>query len=263
MYSRAWSYKGFGINITKTFSIVFNLIVIVASILAYYLPSFTSITLKIIGSLIGTVGVMVCSSETLYLLKNRRLNEARFGVVRLLDIICLIIGIVFTTVYWLTDGMWIINDILAVCTIVAGIKIFKVRSLATGIFMLFSLLVIEIVAGLIVHYVIKTSYNNLVIQMFESPLVVAFPSITPELYRKCAWLPLTNILFPGLFISYLRRFDKSRGTFLYLLIGYGSFYVGSILWMVVDMSTRHALPMAIISDPVTTIAICFFAMRRN
>lgn len=71
-----------------------------------------------------------------------------------------------TGLYWLTNGMWIINDILAVCTIVAGIKIFKIRSLQTGIFMLFTLLTIEIVAGLIVHYVIKTSYNNLVIQMF-------------------------------------------------------------------------------------------------
>lgn len=71
-----------------------------------------------------------------------------------------------TGLYWLTNGMWIINDILAVCTIVAGIKIFKIRSLQTGIFMLFTLLTIEIMAGLIVHYAIKTSYNNLVIQMF-------------------------------------------------------------------------------------------------
>jgi hypothetical protein len=102
--------------------------------------------------------------------------------------------------------------------------------------MLYSLLIIEIIAGLIVHYIIKASYNNLAIQMFESPLVVTFPSITPEFYRKCTWIPLTNILFPGLFISYLRRFDKSRGTFLYLLIGYGSFYFGSILWILIDMN---------------------------
>lgn len=159
--------------------------------------------------------------------------------------------------------MWIINDILAVCTIIAGIKIFKIRNLKNGIFMLYSLLIIEIIAGLIVHYIIKASYNNLVIQMFESPLVVAFPSITPGFYRRCAWIPLTNILFPGLFISYLRRFDKSRGTFLYLLIGYGSFYFGSILWMIIDMNTHHSLPMAIVSDPITTIIICIFAIRRN
>lgn len=166
MYSKAWSYKGFGINVGKTFITVFNLLVILASILAYYFPNFTSIVLKIVGSLIGTLGVMVCTSETLYLLKNRRLNEARFGVVRILDIVCLFIGALATTIYWLANGMWIINDILAICTIVAGIKIFKIRSLKNGMFMLYSLLLIEIVAGLIVHYAFKVSYNNLVIQMF-------------------------------------------------------------------------------------------------
>lgn len=75
--------------------------------------------------------------------------------------------------------MWIVNDILAICTIVAGIKILKVRSLNDGMFMLYTMLIIEIVLGLIIHYGLKMSYNNLVIQMFESPLVVAFPSITP------------------------------------------------------------------------------------
>jgi hypothetical protein len=75
--------------------------------------------------------------------------------------------------------MWIVNDILAICTIVSGIKILKVRSLNDGMFMLYTMLIIEIVLGLIIHYGLKMSYNNLVIQMFESPLVVAFPSITP------------------------------------------------------------------------------------
>lgn len=74
---------------------------------------------------------------------------------------------------------------------------------------------------------------------------------------------MTNLIFPGLFISYLRRFDKSRGTFLYIGIGYISFYIGSILWMIFDMMTPHALPIAIISDPIVTLTVIFFANRRN
>lgn len=184
-------------------------------------------------------------------------------MIRLLDVVALATGILVTALYWLTNGMWIVNDVLAVCTIVASIKLLKIRSLKNGMFMLYSLLLIEIILGVVVHYFLKMSYNNLVIQMFESPLVIVFPSITPELLRKCAWLPITSIVFPGLFISYLRRFDKSRGTFLYLFIGYGSFYVGSLLWMIVDMNIKHALPLAIISDPITTITVFIFASRRN
>jgi len=33
--------------------------------------------------------------------------------------------------------------------------------------------------------------------------------------------------------------------------------------MIIDMNTRHSLPMAIVSDPITTIIICIFAVRRN
>lgn len=142
MYSRAWSYKNIGINISKTFITVFNIIVIVASILAYYLPSVTALILKIVGSVAGTLGVMVCVSETLWLIKSRKLNEARFGPIRFLDIISFFTGAIVVLVYWVTNGMWIVNDMLAVCMIVAGIKIFKIRSLSNGIFMLVSLLLI-------------------------------------------------------------------------------------------------------------------------
>lgn len=263
MYSRAWSYKGFGINVNKMFVTVFNIIVVVASVIAYFFPHITNVILKVVGSNVGIMGVMICTSETLWLLKNRKLNEARFGPVRLLDLVSFMVGVAVTGLYWVTGGMWIVNDVLAVCTIIASIKILKIRTLNDGMFMLYSLLVIELVMGLFIHYVIKKSYNNLVIQLFESPLVVAFPSITPELYRRCAWIPVTNILFPGLFISYLRRFDKSRGTFLYLIIGYVSFYFGSLIWMIIDMSTKHALPLAIISDPILTIAVVMFAHKRN
>lgn len=55
----------------------------------------------------------------------------------------------------------------------------------------------------------------------------------------------------------------SRSTHLYLVIGYLSFYIGSVLWMVADLSTIHSLPFAIISDPVTILLVVIFAYRRN
>ena len=83
--------------------------------------------------------------------------------------------------------------------------------------------------------------------MFESPIVIVFPSITPELYRRCAWLPVTALIIPGMILSYLRRFDKSRSSLIYLLVGYFSFYFGSLVWIFADMITIHSLPFAILS----------------
>ena len=113
------------------------------------------------------------------------------------------------------------------------------------------------------HYVIGLSYNNYVINLFQNPLMLTIPAITPQLYRQCAWLPITSVLFPGLILSFLRRFDLTRSTLVYLLIGLISFYVGSIAWMVVDMETVHALPFAIISEPVTLLVVMIQSTRRN
>ena len=149
--------------------------------------------------------------------------------------------------YWLLNGQWLINDILGVCTIVALMKLVKVTSLLTGVCLVGGMLGVEVVVGLFVHYVVGLSYNNYVINLFQNPLMITLPAITPQFYRQCAWLPITSVLFPGLTLSFLRRFDLTRGTLVYLLIGLVSFYVGSVAWMVIDMETVHALPFAIIS----------------
>lgn len=124
---------------------------------------------------------------------------------------------------------------MAICSTIALMKLLKVKSLSIAVNLLASLLVMEILVGVVVHYVLKISYNNYIINLFQNPVMLVMPSITKEIYRQCAWLPITAALFPGLVLSYLRRFDKSRGTYLYFLIGLGSFYFGSICWMIVDL----------------------------
>lgn len=152
---------------------------------------------------------------------------------------------------------------MAVCSTVALMKLMKIKSLSIAINLLASLLVLEIIVGIFVHYVFKISYNNYIINLFQNPVMLVMPSITKELYRRCAWLPITAILFPGLVLSYLRRFDKTRGTYLYFIIGLISFYAGSVIWMVIDLETVHSLPFAIISEPITIVIVLIYSTRRN
>jgi hypothetical protein len=152
---------------------------------------------------------------------------------------------------------------MAVCSTVALMKLMKIKSLSIAINLLASLLILEIIVGIFVHYVFKISYNNYIINLFQNPVMLVMPSITKELYRRCAWLPITAILFPGLVLSYLRRFDKSRGTYLYFIIGLISFYAGSVLWMLIDLETVHSLPFAIISEPITIVIVVIYSTRRN
>jgi hypothetical protein len=61
-YSRAWSYRGFGFNVSKKIIIIFNLMIIVVAVFLVYFPKITGIWLKIVGSSVGTMGVAVCTS---------------------------------------------------------------------------------------------------------------------------------------------------------------------------------------------------------
>lgn len=65
-------------------------------------------------------------------------------------------------------------------------------------------------------------------------------------------------------LSYLRRFDKSRNTKLYLITSLIIFFVGSFLWMILTFVGKGlVLPFGIISDPFTFIFVIFLARQRK
>ena len=262
-YSKAWSYGGYGYEITRIGVVFFNVAVFLAMTLGYMFPTLTALSAQVFGTVIGAAGVTVCVSESLWLVATRTLKNAIFKRLRLLDLISISIGLSYMPIYWFSNGHWLINDIMAVSCIVALMKLLKIKSLSLCVFLLVSLLIQEAIVGVVVHYVLHLSYNNYIINTFQNPIILVIPSITPQLYRSCAWLPITSVLLPGLLLSYLRRFDHSRSTMVYFIIGLVSFYIGSALWMVVDLETVHSLPFAIISEPVTIFIVCLQSYRRN
>lgn len=126
-------------------------------------------------------------------------------MLRWIDVISFLFGSLIIALYWIFYQNWIITDIISVCTIVASIKLLKLTSLKMAVIFLGSVLGVELVVSLIIHFQLKVSYNNLIINKYDSPIMVELPSITHELYRKCAWLPATSLILPGLLLSYLRR----------------------------------------------------------
>ena len=232
-------------------------------VVGYSAPSIVSVVAQVAGSIIGAAGVTVCTSELLWLCNYNNLKIKILKKMRLLDLISMVVGLTFIPLYWLLNGQWLINDVMAICSIVALMKLIKIRSLYLAVILTCSLLILEAMVGIFIHYVFQISYNNYVINIFQNPNILVMPSITKELYRQCAWLPITSILFPGLMLSYLRRFDVSRSTNIYFYIGVCSFYFGSFIWMIVDMGIRHSLPFAIITEPVTIAIICLQSFRRN
>ena len=89
------------------------------------------------------------------------------------------------------------------------------------------------------------------------------PTINAVYNQKCAWLPFTAIIYPGMLFSYLRRFDASRSTRLYLIIGCVTFFIGGISWMFLSIASPVTLPFGFISEPCMFGLVCMFAYRRR
>lgn len=101
---------------------------------------------------------------------------------------------------------FISNAIIAGGIIITSIKLFKFTSLKEAAIGCGILMVVETLAAVIYHETLPDqSYNDAFGRDIVSPILIQFPSLTQSLYKKCSWVAVTEIIFPGMTISYLRR----------------------------------------------------------
>ena len=89
------------------------------------------------------------------------------------------------------------------------------------------------------------------------------PTINPVYNQKGAWLPFTVIIFPGMLLSYFRRFDSGRGTTLYLITSVITFLIGTVVWTFIILFSPVAIPFGIISGSCMFALLLLFAYRRQ
>lgn len=116
---------------------------------------------------------------------------------------------------------------------------------------------------IIIQFVIKVSYNNIILNEFNNPFELQAPTINPVFNQKCAWLPVTAVLYPGALMSYMRRFDTSRSTNVYLITCVVLFFCGSILWMFISIFSPHSWPFGLVAEPAMIGLVSFFAWKRK
>ena len=108
----------------------------------------------------------------------------------------------------------------------------------------------------------KVAYTNLFLAEYNYPFLLQMPTINAVYLQKCAQLPFTSVVFPGMLFSYLRRFDTSRGTTLYLITVTVIFIVGGLAWMFISVASPVEFPFGLVSEPSLFGSIIVFAYRR-
>lgn len=152
---------------------------------------------------------------------------------------------------------------VAACIVVGLVKVLKFTSLKLAGLSYFSLLALEVIVIVILYVDEGESYNGLFINKYNCPILIQIPTINPVIDQKCGWVPITAVIYPGMLFAYLRRFDTSRNTKVYLVTTTVLFLVGSIAWAFINTASPVSLPFGCISFPCMFGLICLFAFRRR
>lgn len=167
--------------------------------------------------------------------------------IRIVDIMGSVIGLALTFGWWFSGKNWVISDIIAISIIFASIKVFKFVSLKMALICFATSMLVEI--GVLIGVQVATSqqYDAYLISQFNTPFLFQLPTIVPVFNQKCSWLAVTVIVYPGILMAYLRRFDNSRGINLYMIVSIATFFSGSIIWLIISTFSKYELPFGLIS----------------
>jgi hypothetical protein len=203
---------------------------IIGGLMGAFIPDPTYILVEVLSSIIGIFGILICSNECLWLFKSEKLNKKLIWQLRGIDLISLVVGTGIVISWWTTNKNWISSDIIGGCVVIAFIKCFKFTSMKMALAMLVTILILEVIGAIIIYKVMGQ-----------------LPTINVLIDQRCAWLPVTEIIFPGMLLSYLRRHDMNRKTHVYLIMSSIGFCIGSMVWMIMTILNIHAWPFALVS----------------
>lgn len=213
--------------------------------------------------MIGIPCIMLCWCEFFYCFRKRWVKFACCTkgnfTLRAMDVFGLLVGTGALIGWFFSNSNTIVSDIIFVFIYFALIKVIKFGSLKIALITLACSLVLSIV-----FVVLYTQMQVLVnLNFFSNPLFLMAPIWTRIPNQRCSWYFLVSMLYPGMLLAYLQRFDVNRSSLIYcptFLICYGIF---SIVWFIVGSSINIPLPYDVFTVPISMVLLVLFANRRG
>lgn len=166
-------------------------------------------------------------------------------------------------------GLWsqnlIFYNTLSFCITVGAIKMFRFRSLKNGVI---SMIIIALTVGIVSiwsYYKLPRSYNDYASEL-SSPLFIEVPDLVNNLYKKCSWIFVIDLIFPGAILAYLRDYDENlhiKWHGVYTMTSIFSYIFSNLIWMIIEAATSINIPFCVITYPIFLIPICIMAIYRN
>ena len=181
------------------------------------------------------------------------------------NLLCLLIGLAFFFL-WVLSHNWIICDIIAITVSIIAIRIFKF----TNSKMLIGISIIGILYDLFWVSKYSMKYDNYKLTNdvnHHFPIRILCPGLSSSPFGICSSLPISDIILPGIFIGYSKKFDEKLKLPLlglnYYNIGIISIGIGFILNLFVYYFIMIPTPTFLYTGILLLIATLAFAYKNE
>ena len=160
---------------------------------------------------------------------------------------------------------WMLYNFLSICCCVGMIKMFKFKSLKNATYSMAIIVITMIILLIWAEIKLDRSYNDYTSDV-SSPLFIEVPDLVDNLYRKCSWLFIFDVILPGAILTFLRDYDENYhegwgGVYTYLSIG--AYIISIIIWIIIEGITYRDVPFCLFGYPFLLATIIALAHSRN
>jgi hypothetical protein len=188
------------------------------------------LTIIVVGPLsIAMIVEALLRKNNLFLnLETKTYEITYIGSISMFFLLCLGCGVILLFI-WLNTHNWFVNNIFSISISIITIRIFKFTSFKFLLCMYILVLVYDY------YWVInKSNYYGENYKLTNNapenlPVNLICPELLSSPFSACNSLPIADIILPGLFLMYSKKFDDSKCIQSYFLVSLCSFIIGLLI----------------------------------
>ncbi len=216
---------------------------------------------------VALVFTFICMNEVLYLFRpfKRVVFATRCYNIRRCEVVSVLFAVTLFAISLVVEN-WILYTFLAGCICVGSIKMLYFNSMQQAFYSLAISVGFVTLIAIVLHFILPLrSYNDYASEL-SSPLFIEVPDMVDNLFKKCSWLPVADIIVPGVFLSFLRTYDENFSTGwggVYTVVGNVSFLLATTFWIAIEVWYPFSVPFSLITYSVLLVSISVIAFKRN
>lgn len=194
-------------------------------------------------------------------LEHRSYEIPFIGSISFLFTSCLGIGLFITLIYYYSQN-WIFNNLIAVAVSIITIRLFRFTSFKL-ISIMFCLRFIYDLTWSIFnsqYYTENFKLSNLSANFL--PIKFLCPEFIPTPFNTCNFLPIADVILPGILLTFSKIFDESKYTTIYFMSSNIALIGGLVINMFVFYSYKLPLPSFLFTGPFMMVTILVIANNK-